>query len=590
MLRADAVRLLLLVPLTLWGLACQTDPGPEEGPSEQEFRVVELDDVTLTPGQTLNVKILVLSTKGDKDPPPVELSVEGLPQFATLEADTLRLAPGAEDLGESQVRVIATARKLRASEEFLIRVIRSNKAPELWEPFLADEDGFWLATTPQPVVRGFPFIKSSLRDEDGDATRLFAEVVPEGTAFSGVPTHQTDWVRASYWNTNFQLTGLPAGQRLRVYVWGVDERGAVSNRRDIPGLLYSPRPPRPSREDWRTCGTQPVDVSSNAQHCGECEHSCLGSTCAQGLCAPSQLTGPLLERPTGLAVDAGFVYWSGLSNTMDEAPPWGLYRIPKAGGHAELMARRESSAVIIDGDYAYLASGSVARVPLRGGAVEHLFDVGSPLRLQGERLYWVRNQWFRGQLESSAKVPGSTPETLGTYVGLVLAMHTDAQGVYLGTDRGEVLQYRFESNSLEGVASGLTQVNGLATDEQFVYVAYGPSECSSCPSLCFAYRSLRCFVTSKLVRIPRAGGTPEELAQVSGAANTLTVEGEFLYWSHDGRVGDLPLTEGSVMRMPKAGGAPRVLVDGFSGMRSLAFDAHSVYGYAPEQGVFRAPK
>ncbi|MDC0714122.1 hypothetical protein POL68_36995 [Stigmatella sp. ncwal1] len=559
-------------------LACETSPTEPEH-SQGSFALAAIDDVTVDSGEQLLIKILVL--RKDKDPRPVELSAEGLPTYATLEGETLTVAPGPKEWGDSHVTVVATNGRHTDRQEFLLRVIRPNKAPRGGNIVLEDEGGMLVALT-SPVVRGTPTLWAQRVDEDFDAVRLRMEVVPESAAFTGAPTHESAWMSGDNWQMRITLSGLPTGQRFKLRAWPEDALGATGQAAELTGLVYLPRPVRQAVADPRTCDGEPVDVSSDPRHCGECGHTCLGAACTQGICATTWLAGPAMETPKALALDTDFVYWTGEGRTG------GLYRMPKAGGEAVRLNVGRGDSMAVNGGRVYLIGTGLLIISLEG-AESPFYDPtagGTNIVSFGEQLYWTTNN----TLKTRPKKFVGTPSVLVSVPGHAMALRVDDSGLYVTTQQGSVFHSPLEGGALTPVATGLTRVSGLATDEQFVYVAYGPPECAACPSFCPYYRPFSCFTTSTLARIPKTGGTPEVLAQVSGMANTLTVDGQFLYWSHDGRGGDLPLTEGSVMRMPKAGGTPLVLADGLNGVRSLALDAHSVYGYTPDKGVFRAPK
>jgi hypothetical protein len=118
-----------------------------------------------------------------------------------------------------------------------------------------------------------------------------------------------------------------------------------------------------------------------------------------------------LPDPQGLAQDDQFVYvaangGSGLmvdgSESLDKYPDAALYRLPKAGGSAELVANVPYSlhGMQVTKSYIYglleerdeLTGRSVVRVPLAGGQPERLGQLGcawaNELKISGDHLFY----------------------------------------------------------------------------------------------------------------------------------------------------------------------------------------------------------
>jgi hypothetical protein len=70
-----------------------------------------------------------------------------------------------------------------------------------------------------------------------------------------------------------------------------------------------------------------IDKKTQPEHCGQCGHSCLGGTCAAGVCQPVVLASNE-ENPFEIAVDDSHVYWTNYV----AGPKGAVRRIPKTGG------------------------------------------------------------------------------------------------------------------------------------------------------------------------------------------------------------------------------------------------------------------
>lgn len=78
------------------------------------------------------------------------------------------------------------------------------------------------------------------------------------------------------------------------------------------------------------CGSACVDLDADPDHCGACDHSCLGGLCIGGECQPVEVVGGLAgSAPSQLALDDTHLYWAG---------PRQVKRVLKTGGTIEVVA------------------------------------------------------------------------------------------------------------------------------------------------------------------------------------------------------------------------------------------------------------
>ena len=142
------------------------------------------------------------------------------------------------------------------------------------------------------------------------------------------------------------------------------------------------------------CSGQQRELSTDRNHCGACNHSCLGGTCKQGKCQPLALTSA--NQAKFLAIDGSNAYWTSYHGTVK--------RVPLSGGSAVTLASGfdETEGIAVDTSYIYFTAnsryagvaGKLYRVGLGGGTPTQLAKApfGDSTRgrifLTGGNLYW----------------------------------------------------------------------------------------------------------------------------------------------------------------------------------------------------------
>ncbi len=141
------------------------------------------------------------------------------------------------------------------------------------------------------------------------------------------------------------------------------------------------------------CGNQRVNPKTNANHCGLCDHSCLGGTCSKGQCQPIALARQQ-RKADYLAIDATNVYWT--------SPDTGtVQKVPLNGGTPiNLTIEQYGCAnLTVDATSVYFTKAnrtSLYKAPLSGGSTETLKegdenshpDHPQTLFLIGDWVYW----------------------------------------------------------------------------------------------------------------------------------------------------------------------------------------------------------
>lgn len=80
-----------------------------------------------------------------------------------------------------------------------------------------------------------------------------------------------------------------------------------------------------------------IDFQTNAQHCGRCNHDCVGGTCVAGKCQAVQL-GTAMDAPLETITTSDAYVFAGTGFSGSNLSAGGIWRVSKAGGAAEKYA------------------------------------------------------------------------------------------------------------------------------------------------------------------------------------------------------------------------------------------------------------
>src|SRR3954468_15171109 len=105
-------------------MGCGSGTG---GTSTTSLRIEAGDPVTLSPGESALLRVVVLGPGGES----ASISSPDLPAFAQLSGATLRLSPQRTDLGEYTVTLLARAGGQSATTQVSVAIQRANTAPQL---------------------------------------------------------------------------------------------------------------------------------------------------------------------------------------------------------------------------------------------------------------------------------------------------------------------------------------------------------------------------------------------------------------------------------------------------------------------------
>lgn len=313
-----------------------------------------------------------------------------------------------------------------------------------------------------------------------------------------------------------------------------------------------------------TCGESCVDLTSNAEHCGECGIACgPDATCEQGQCAvpltpadhsvgtydlnpshvfwiyldtiyraplaggsPSSL-GALNIWPGWVAADENHVYWTENYNAIANNNTGGIYRRPVSGGAREAVAQsqHQPSSIALDATAVFWTTESIEIVPgnplpagvrraNKTGGTTTLTTAVYPrgIRVDGTHAYFIE------LFGAGWRVPkqGGTAERLTTEVCGDLT--GDASETYWTEHNAGFVRARAKTDGRERlIAPGQQGARYLATDGEHLYWSLQQE-------------------TQRLVRVPVTGGTPRLIAEDPDRHfGSIELDADYVYWTN-GRV------------------------------------------------------
>lgn len=327
------------------------------------------------------------------------------------------------------------------------------------------------------------------------------------------------------------------------------------------------------------CGDKCVDIFTSADHCGGCDHSCQGGSCVGGLCASAKLVDNQ-EEPYGLAVDDTYVYWttSGVADSV--------YRKKLADASApELLANNQKRprelALATDADFKGVvwANNGLADI---GAAIVGAKAPGMPTTLAtsmkdgvfaiavvGKNVFWLNRD--EGDLWSAVLTAtlDTTNKKLASLLGQPWDLAADSAFVYVTTyTTGEVRRIPAGGGTPKVLAKGLGNPTGIAIDAKYAY---------------FAAEN-----TGEISRVlvdGSAAATVLATGQLKPAH--LTIDDKYVYWTNYGTSD----TDGSVAKVPLAGGDVIVLAAAQNKPLQIAVDATHVYWTTiGGKTIMKAPK
>lgn len=302
--------------------------------------------------------------------------------------------------------------------------------------------------------------------------------------------------------------------------------------------------------------TEPVPVDSgcgdrltSADHCGACGHSCLGATCASGICAPDVLASNM--RGVRLAVESSYAYF------LDEQPGISLRRVKTSGGIVEsfpMQCGNPWPEFAVSAKYAFYGCNTVMwRHRTSDLAVDGAYDYVAPLRpeqvVNGTFLFNRNGSIYRApedRLDASTSVKSISFANLRT----IRATGTDAFYIVQG-DAGTLGHVDIDSG-VGGPIFASYRPRALAVDD--ASVAWADETDGGMVSW-----------------LPLTGGKPSSVAAL---INAVAIAGDYVYLALPGAAP----SAGSIVRLRRDGSEPALeLARGEQGPLALAIDDAYVY-------------
>lgn len=289
-----------------------------------------------------------------------------------------------------------------------------------------------------------------------------------------------------------------------------------------------------------TCDGVCVDTTSDAKHCGGCNHSCLGGMCVASKCQPVTLaSGQRFTNPFAmptLTVDRSRVYWvtddSVLSFDIQGQSIKTLAPVQKSArtiaADATHLYWLEENAT--PGDTTYLSR--LHKMPLAGGTIITLLTGGpSPdesLSINNFSIAHDDLYFGDSHVGGVARLPcaGGNIEQLVLGNIRVLELTADANGVYWvesAPAAPEAVSSILRSSDLSGnhvlnLSSAKSIASATAADDELIWweMPFGS-------------------MTGKIVTMPSSGGLPRVLFEPA-AGGRMTADRDFVYYVDGSRL------------------------------------------------------
>lgn len=285
-------------------------------------------------------------------------------------------------------------------------------------------------------------------------------------------------------------------------------------------------------------GTSPCNhLDTNPDHCGACDHSCLGGQCVGGVCQPVVLEDLGKQGAYALALDATRVYWASPITRMNkdgtgvtkmaDAPSgvWGIavdadqifwsdpdsgsFRMKKTGG-GSVPIGKAAYRIALDSKYVYGSWQEVWKTPKEGGPFTTLAPVGGEgIALDDKYVYFTT--WMPGGVWKVEKTGGAPVELAKADNSSYVAVYGNT--VYWSVQGENYVASVKRSGGAVKVLAKASTPYGIAADADGVYWTE--------------------FDTGTIWMLPAGSTTPLPLASGQFAPRDLAVDATAVYWTND---------------------------------------------------------
>lgn len=275
-------------------------------------------------------------------------------------------------------------------------------------------------------------------------------------------------------------------------------------------------------------GTCNADLQTSEEHCGRCNHSCLGGGCVSGKCQPITI-GVSQESPSELVIDGDLVFWRSAGSGK-------VLRATKSGGTLPAVVACGSTPGLAHGDgYVYAhCSCDLEATPDDGGAmVKAPQHCGARLiTLDESAVYIVAQgpQVYR-KTPRGAKLGGAGELPLGSYgAGTIYAIAHQGDHVFhtfapSDTSAGRVAYVSTDAGPRTPLAPNEPMPRGLAVDDAGVaWVVLGAVDDAGA-----ALPDAGAIRAQKLV-----GESPHVIAQLTPQPYAIALDETYVYFASTG--------------------------------------------------------
>jgi hypothetical protein len=274
------------------------------------------------------------------------------------------------------------------------------------------------------------------------------------------------------------------------------------------------------------------------------------------------------QAPTALTIDATNLYWINFGSDDVYSTSGSIMRLPLRGGTPVTVASQQRSprSLIVAGSTLYWTNGgtdgdgtgsSVMKVDISGGSATMIVDAtqGSPagIAATSTSLYWATySSSMGGRILMTPLAGGGLTEILPGIFGDILI-----DGPYLfaasnGTP-GDLIKVELTGASPATLAMNQESPHALAIDDTSIY---------------WTTQGLGSGMGTVL-KMPKNGGVLSALATGQDEPHGLAVDASGVYWTTS-------YVNGTIMALPHAGGPPRIIASGATPW-GLALDAGAIY-------------
>jgi hypothetical protein len=299
-----------------------------------------------------------------------------------------------------------------------------------------------------------------------------------------------------------------------------------------------------------------VDTTIDPNHCGGCDVLC-GGTCTGGRCL--EVLADSYE-PVALVLDAENVYFTSYDGRVG--------KVPIAGGAATTLVSglKAPWGITLDGATVYFADPNIVG-GFTGATIRSVPTAGGPAttvvsnQIGGTIVVVAAGNvyWDNGGWESTSSEIQYAPLKTGTPTLLVPPYPKGFASVRSIVHSGDRLYY---TEDYVGLLS--------------VPIAGGASTLvSSVPAGAMVLDETNFYFTSSngsIVKLPRAGGAPVTLATGDYDPTGIAVDGAYVYWTNEQGI-----DQSSVRRVPIVGGAVETLASNQGDATAIAVDDKNVY-------------